>query len=54
MLTEVYRVSQDGGVSNGSSLARRLAAEFLGSAFLAAIVVGSGIAASASRPATRG
>ncbi len=36
---------QDGGVTNGSSLVRRLAAEFLGSALLAAIVIGSGIAA---------
>jgi len=40
-------------VSNGS-LARRLAAEFLGSAFLAAIVIGSGIAAQRLSPSDTG
>jgi glycerol uptake facilitator-like aquaporin len=47
-------ISQDGGVSNGSSLARRLAAEFLGSGFLAAIVIGSGIAAQRLSPSDTG
>ena len=37
-----------------SSLARRLAAEFLGSAFLAAIVIGSGIAAQRLSPSATG
>jgi arsenate reductase len=41
-------------VSNGSSLGRRLAAEFLGSAFLAAIVIGSGIAAQRLSPSDTG
>ena len=35
-------------------LARRLLAEFLGSAFLAALVIGSGIAAQRLSPATSG
>ena len=39
---------------DGSSLARRLAAEFLGSAFLAAIVIGSGIAAQRLSPSATG
>jgi glycerol uptake facilitator-like aquaporin len=41
-------------VSNGSSLGRRLAAEFLGSAFLGAIVIGSGIAAQRLSPSDTG
>jgi glycerol uptake facilitator-like aquaporin len=41
-------------VSNRSSLGRRLAAEFLGSAFLAAIVIGSGIAAQRLSPSDTG
>jgi glycerol uptake facilitator-like aquaporin len=41
-------------VSNGPSLARRLAAEFLGSALLAAIVIGSGIAAQRLSPSDTG
>jgi glycerol uptake facilitator-like aquaporin len=41
-------------VSNGSFLARRLAAEFLGSAFLTAIVIGSGIAAQRLSPSDTG
>jgi glycerol uptake facilitator-like aquaporin len=41
-------------VSNGSSLPRRLAAEFIGSAFLAAIVIGSGIAAQQLSPSDTG
>jgi glycerol uptake facilitator-like aquaporin len=53
-LTELYQIRQDGGVSNGSSLGRRLAAEFLGSAFLAAIVIGSGIAAQRLSPSDTG
>jgi arsenate reductase len=41
-------------VTNGPSLTRRLAAEFLGSALLAAIVIGSGIAAQQLSPADTG
>jgi glycerol uptake facilitator-like aquaporin len=41
-------------VIDGPSLARRLAAEFLGSAFLAAIVIGSGIAAQRLSPSATG
>ena len=41
-------------MANGSSLARRLAAEFLGSALLAAIVIGSGIAAQQLSPSGTG
>jgi glycerol uptake facilitator-like aquaporin len=41
-------------VTNRSSLPRRLAAEFLGSAFLAAIVIGSGIAAQRLSPSDTG
>ncbi len=47
-------VSQDGAVTNRSSLPRRLAAEFLGSAFLAAVVIGSGIAAQRLSPSDTG
>src|SRR5258708_2836007 len=54
ILTEISPVSQDGGVSNRSSLARRLAAEFLGSALLAAVVIGSGIAAQRLSPGQTG
>src|SRR5579863_8089177 len=46
---------QDGRVSNApATLWRRLAAEFLGSAFLAAIVIGSGIAAQRLSPGQTG
>jgi glycerol uptake facilitator-like aquaporin len=41
-------------VTNRPSLPRRLAAEFLGSAFLAAIVIGSGIAAQRLSPGDTG
>ncbi|HEY0933652.1 MAG TPA: MIP/aquaporin family protein [Trebonia sp.] len=41
-------------MTNGSSLARRLAAEFLGSALLAAVVIGSGIAAQQLSPSDTG
>jgi arsenate reductase len=41
-------------VTIGSSLPRRLAAEFLGSAFLAAVVIGSGIAAARLSPGDTG
>ena len=41
-------------MTNRSSLPRRLAAEFLGSAFLAAIVIGSGIAAQRLSPGDTG
>jgi glycerol uptake facilitator-like aquaporin len=41
-------------VTNGSSLPRRLAAEFLGSAFLAAVVIGSGITAQRLSPSDTG
>src|ERR1700743_3624244 len=43
-----------GGVTSAPSLPRRLAAEFLGSAFLAAIVIGSGIAAARLSPGDTG
>jgi arsenate reductase len=43
-----------GGVGNGASLARRLVAEFIGSALLAAIVIGSGIAAQRLSPSDTG
>jgi arsenate reductase len=44
-----------GAVGNSPiALWRRLAAEFIGSAFLAAIVVGSGIAARRLSPANTG
>ena len=45
---------QDGGVTSAPVLWRRLAAEFLGSAFLAAIVIGSGIAAQRLSPGNTG
>ena len=38
---------------HGAAARRRLFAELLGSAFLAAIVIGSGIAAASSHPANR-
>jgi arsenate reductase len=41
-------------VTNAPDLRRRLAAEFLGSAFLAAIVIGSGIAAARLSPSDTG
>jgi glycerol uptake facilitator-like aquaporin len=41
-------------VSNRSFLARRLVAEFLGSAFLASVVIGSGIAAQRLSPSDTG
>ena len=41
-------------MSNPSSLSRRLAAEFLGSALLAAVVIGSGIAAQQLSPSDTG
>jgi glycerol uptake facilitator-like aquaporin len=43
-----------GSVMSGPNLWRRLAAEFLGSAFLAAIVIGSGIAAQRLSPGDTG
>src|SRR5215469_2964966 len=43
-----------GAVTSAPELRRRLAAEFLGSAFLAAIVIGSGIAAQRLSPADTG
>jgi len=43
-----------GGVTSAPVLPRRLAAEFLGSAFLAAIVIGSGIAAQRLSPDSTG
>src|ERR1700760_1515943 len=54
ILTELYLVSQDDAVTAQPSLLRRLAAEFLGSAFLAAIVIGSGIAAQRLSPSDPG
>jgi glycerol uptake facilitator-like aquaporin len=54
-LTDVFRVRQDGGVTTAPVLLpRRLAAEFLGSALLAAIVIGSGIAAQQLSPGNTG
>jgi arsenate reductase len=47
-------VRQDGGVTSAPVLRRRLAAEFLGSAFLAATVIGSGIAAQQLSPGNTG
>jgi glycerol uptake facilitator-like aquaporin len=48
-------VRQDGGVTSAPVLlSRRLAAEFLGSAFLAAFVIGSGIAAQQLSPGNTG
>jgi glycerol uptake facilitator-like aquaporin len=43
-----------GAVTSAPPLSRRLAAEFLGSAFLAAIVIGSGIAAQRLSPSDTG
>src|SRR5215472_15485465 len=55
ILTEIPSISQDGGVTSAPVLLpRRLAAEFLGSAFLAAIVIGSGIAAQQLSPGNTG
>src|SRR2546430_1876405 len=46
---------QDGGVTSAPApLGRRLAAEFLGSGFLTAVVIGSGIAAQRLSPADTG
>jgi arsenate reductase len=54
-LTESFLFRQDGGVTNVPiPLPRRLVAEFLGSAFLAAIVIGSGIAAQQLSPSDTG
>jgi glycerol uptake facilitator-like aquaporin len=54
-LTELLLVRQDGRVTHTPpSLPRRLTAEFLGSAFLAAIVIGSGIAAQRLSPSDTG
>ena len=57
----VRRQARGGGVGDRqrgrgwtADLRRRLLAELLGSAFLAAVVIGSGIAAQRSRPATSG
>src|SRR6516164_4246999 len=55
ILTELLCVRQDGGVTSAPVLlSRRLAAEFLGSAFLAAFVIGSGIAAQQLSPGNTG
>jgi arsenate reductase len=53
-LTEVISSVKLSGVTGAPVLPRRLAAEFLGSAFLAAIVIGSGIAAQRLSPAGTG
>jgi len=47
-------IRQDDAVTSAPVLWRRLAAEFLGSAFLAAIVIGSGIAAQRLSPGNTG
>jgi glycerol uptake facilitator-like aquaporin len=48
-------LGQDGGVTSAPvPLTRRLAAEFLGSAFLAAVVIGAGIAAQQLSPGQTG
>jgi glycerol uptake facilitator-like aquaporin len=47
-------VRQDGRVTSAPDLPRRLVSEFLGSAFLAAIVIGSGIAAQRLSPSDTG
>jgi hypothetical protein len=47
-------VRQDERVISASDLPRRLVAEFLGSALLAAIVIGSGIAAQRLSPSDTG
>ncbi len=50
-MTELLWLCQDGGVSIAPVvLRRRLTAEFLGSAFLAAVVIGAGIAAQRLSP----
>src|SRR5579864_4947785 len=55
ILTELSWLCQDGRVSSAPAvLWRRLTAEFLGSAFLAAIVIGSGIAAQRLSPGQTG
>src|SRR5580704_6519952 len=55
ILTELFYPGQDGGVSSAPApLRRRLIAEFLGSAFLAAVVIGSGIAAQRLSPDATG
>src|SRR6266704_3387653 len=55
ILTEVPCVRQDGGMTSApAGLPRRLTAEFLGSAFLAAVVIGSGIAAQRLSPGDTG
>src|SRR5712672_582236 len=54
-MTELSSSVNMGGVSNASiPLWRRLTAEFLGSAFLAAVVIGSGIAAQRLSPGQAG
>jgi glycerol uptake facilitator-like aquaporin len=53
-LTELLSLGQDEGVKSAPDLRRRLAAEFLGSAFLAAVVIGSGIAAQRLSPSDTG
>src|SRR5690348_16241582 len=54
MLTERPLLRQDETVTSAPNLWRRLAAEFLGSAFLAALVIGSGIAAQRLSPGQTG
>ncbi len=55
MLTELSSSVKMGAVSNAPNMLwRRLIAEFLGSAFLAAIVIGSGIAAQRLSPSDTG
>src|ERR1700733_5744514 len=54
ILTEVVSSVKLSGVTSAPVLPRRLAAEFLGSAFLAAIVIGSGIAAQRLSPSDAG
>src|SRR3984893_1659526 len=55
ILTELFFPCQDDGVSSAPvPLRRRLIAEFLGSAFLAAVVIGSGIAAQRLSPGQTG
>src|SRR5579864_7691343 len=55
ILTELSWLGQDGRVSSAPVLLwRRLTAEFLGSAFLAAVVIGAGIAAQRLSPGQTG
>src|SRR6202046_4074178 len=55
ILTELSLSCQDDGVSRAPApLWRRLIAEFLGSAFLAAVVIGSGLAAQRLAPGQTG